>query len=1460
MGLLFLLSLRPMPSAAYQRGFDCGGAGNATTNTVLYERDQGYTVIHGGGHVGGDPATAAGTPNGPEGYVMRTERYGMSEYRFDLPNGSYTVQLDFAETWFGGDGGSGGAGSRVFDVEIEGVKVLDDLDIFAVAGAYNTVSYSFGTVVTDRQLNIAFTASVDSAEVRGVLVFGPADGSAPSAPSGLTATGRPFRAELVWFAPPEEDVWGYVVERATALAGAYAQVNPSLVCTTRYADVQVNNGREYFYRVRSVDYAGNTGSPSSSAWATPAVAAPARDILPVPDCAWRCPLGYVPTNAQNHCPDRGVALGGFGAGSFMYSVSGAFGPWALDVAAYFEDWLWEGAFHFYEKVGSGAATALCLSTRSTMLPGWPRLEVSNGTYYALQPRGWVAYDRFNTDVSVEFFSPVIPHNYRESSFPVAVFKWRVSNPSSVDSADIAIMFTWPNARCHDLQRVGFTNFVRSAPEGAGIVLKASHVSNVPETENSEWCIATDTGSVQYSYISSWDKTTGAVIWADFSDDGLLSNGALDTSQSAAAIAAKVTLGPGEARVIPFVLSWDFPVVRFGGGTEWWKRYCEYFGTASDNAFGIACEALADYEAWEQAIAARQEPVVTNRALPDWLKCAAFNELYYSQFGGSFWEAGLRYHPSERVEYRGLHVDDHKNFVNECMAYYNCSPLDVRHYCSIVYALMWPEMERDLLVSVADAIEYFDAALHQTPHDLGSPNVDPYFAFDAYGANGQHWKDLPSRYIQQVWRYYALHRDQAFLDYVWPSVKRTYVYLKNTDTDADFLPNHSGGTDNTYDFWGGSGSRLYGSSSLCGGLWVAALEAMERMAIQQDDDVLPEVQAWLEGARSNLTAELWYEQAGYFRLDTENSHPVTLSLMADALNGERLAQSYGLAPIADTNRIRSSLEQVYDRCVVGLRDGTGDGVGDMGIMNGRMENGDAYADAGAQANEVWGGSTYFLAAMMYRAGLEKEALQAAFGAYYPVYEADDLAYRFNVPEAWNANGEGPRPTYPEEYQRLRAVWELVSAILPDLPYETPLPRVPWANVALGATAAASSVESGELGPLRCIDAAWTSRWSSAASDPQWVGVDLGGPYDVSRVGLHWEYASGKAYTIQGSSNGTDWADLAAVTNGDGVHDLVEIEPPARARHVRMYGTERNTEYGYSLWELEIYGNNLAQGKPATASGTQSSYPPCHAFDGRLDTRWSSSSTDDEWIGIDLGAQYPVDAFILHWEAAFASNYVMAVSTDSNTWRGVYTNAAGDGGIDRIHLASAVTARYVRMVGVKRGTGWGYSLYEMQVYGPGEDTDADGLHDAWEMQSFGTLAWRAGDDPDVDGVNNANEQMIAWDARVCAGTNDLDADGMPNYDESLAGTDPRSASSYLRVEGIGAPAGDASSLDVSWSGISGRTYYVFWAGDVTGSWVLATPGGTNVPTSQPVTWVDDGSGTGGVPPGQSTGRMYRITASR
>jgi beta-glucosidase len=137
--------------------------------------------------------------------------------------------------------------------------------------------------------------------------------------------------------------------------------------------------------------------------------------------------------------------------------------------------------------------------------------------------------------------------------------------------------------------------------------------------------------------------------------------------------------------------------------------------------------------------------------------------------------------------------------------------------------------------------------------------------------------------------------------------------------------------------------------------------------------------------------------------------------------------------------------------------------------------------------------------------------------------------------------------------------------------------------------------------------------------------------------------------------------------------------------------------------------LSQGRPATASSTENAGTPAGAaVDGNTGTRWSSAFSDPQWIYVDLGARATVSQVVLNWEAAYATAFQLQVSDDAATWTSVYSTTTGTGGTQTLNVTGA--GRYVRMYGTARATGYGYSLWEFQVFGSFDTTGGCGSANA------------------------------------------------------------------------------------------------------------------------------------------------------
>ncbi|RKR86244.1 type 1 glutamine amidotransferase [Micromonospora pisi] len=267
-----------------------------------------------------------------------------------------------------------------------------------------------------------------------------------------------------------------------------------------------------------------------------------------------------------------------------------------------------------------------------------------------------------------------------------------------------------------------------------------------------------------------------------------------------------------------------------------------------------------------------------------------------------------------------------------------------------------------------------------------------------------------------------------------------------------------------------------------------------------------------------------------------------------------------------------------------------------------------------------------------------------------------------------------------------------------------PQPPTTDLAQGKPTAASSVEPGSPHvAANAVDGNSGTRWGSAHADPQWISVDLGASYALNRVRLNWEAAYGRAYQIQTSPNNSTWTTVHSTSTSDGGVDDVALT--GTGRYVRVNGTTRGTAWGYSLWDLSVYGTPvtgtptlLSSGRPTATSSVEpgSAHVAANAVDGNTATRWGSAYADPQWISVDLGATRSLSRVRLNWEAAYGRAYQIQTSPDNNTWTTVYSTTASDGGIDDITLTG--TGRHVRVHGTQRAlTPYGYSLWELEVYG-------------------------------------------------------------------------------------------------------------------------------------------------------------------
>lgn len=768
----------------------------------------------------------------------------------------------------------------------------------------------------------------------------------------------------------------------------------------------------------------------------------------IPKAAWTRPLGLPlehsgVTTVPGDIDDsywQGVPVGGFGAGTFSRSYRGDFARWHMKAAVHKYEPVYADQFAMFQQSESDAE-----STTQVLMNGHPDkgelstwqwdYPVGAGNYYALYPKAWFEYtwDKFPAHVTLEQYSPIIPGNYRESSNPVAVYRWHAENPTN-KTVTVSVLFSWTNMSgwfrtfTRDFSGTpnqGNFNTFRSEKIGnaemmKGIVFDRNRSGEAPNEWDGQFVIAAlEMPDVEITYQTTFQATgDGRAVWAPFSKDGRLVNDqkswVSDKEKLAGAIALRFTLKPGEKKIIPMVLAWDFPVIQFGEGRKWLRHYTDFYGASGRNAWSIAKDGLLHANEWSDAIDKWQAPYINDESKPLWYRGMLFNELYTLTDGGTFWGRRL-----------GSDIRLPASFaLLECFDYAYYGTLDVRFYASLPLLKFWPEIDKQVLREFADTVtkEWPEQGLwvwktqlsgepvtHKrkkigaVPHDLGVPEGDPFIAVNEPGwQDTNDWKDLNSKFVLMIYRDYVLtgRTDTKFLRETWPASKAAIEYLRQFDHGGG-VPENSGYPDQTYDSW-----VVRGVSAYSGGLWLAALRAAEEIARVLGDTKSMDAYhtLFLKGQKTYIS-QLWNGE--YFRYDTSSESKDVIQ--ADQLAGQWYANLTGLGDIVPHDMQVSAMKKIFNFNVMKFDHG------EMGAVNGMGADGSIIQKD--EAKEVWVGTTLGYAGLLMSEGLKDEAWKTTWGLYHVIYESK--GYWFRTPEAWDITGNFRAGMY----MRPAAVWAL-----------------------------------------------------------------------------------------------------------------------------------------------------------------------------------------------------------------------------------------------------------------------------------------------------------------------------------------------------------------------------------------------------------------------------------------------------
>uniref|UniRef100_A0A453FQ64 Glycosyl-hydrolase family 116 N-terminal domain-containing protein n=1 Tax=Aegilops tauschii subsp. strangulata TaxID=200361 RepID=A0A453FQ64_AEGTS len=556
---------------------------------------------------------------------------------------------------------------------------------------------------------------------------------------------------------------------------------------------------------------------------------------------------------------RGVPLGALGSGSIGRSYRGYFQHFQIFPRMFEEKPILANQFSaFVSRPGGKSYSTVLSAPKADVLKGIDRagigswdwkLKEKNCTYNGLFPRSWTVYDGEpdpEIKITCRQISPFIPHNYKESSFPVAVFTFTVQNSGSTP-ADVTLLFTWANSVGGKSELTGnHTNSRMRTADGhppVTFAIASQETGGVRVTCCPSFAMGPSVpGGEQFTAKDMWEeaKNRGA-----FGGAPRASASSRPGSSIGAAVAAATTVPAGGMRAVSFALSWSCPEVKFPAGRTYHRRYTKFLGLDRDAAAEqLAHDALLEHMKWESLIEEWQRPVLHDKRLPEWYPVALFNELYYLNAGGTIWTDGLPpkktsfasskygstamesfsldgFHPGdpaadgilramataeERLEassaFGTAPLGDSEESVGrflylEGMEYHLWNTYDVHFYASFALLSLFPELELSLQRDFARAVLHHDPrpmrtldgatvprkVLGAVPHDVGLR--DPWFQLNAYMIHDPaRWKDLNPKFVLQAYRDVAATGDAAFAAAVWPAVYLAMAYMHQFDRDGD----------------------------------------------------------------------------------------------------------------------------------------------------------------------------------------------------------------------------------------------------------------------------------------------------------------------------------------------------------------------------------------------------------------------------------------------------------------------------------------------------------------------------------------------------------------------------------------------------------------------------------------------------------------------------------------------------
>jgi non-lysosomal glucosylceramidase len=546
-----------------------------------------------------------------------------------------------------------------------------------------------------------------------------------------------------------------------------------------------------------------------------------------------------------------------------------------------------------------------LGTRNA--PGLTRLASATFTGEFPLARIDFADSTLPVRVSLEAFSPFIPHEPDESGLPVAVLRYRVTNPGAT-AAKVSIAWSIDNPTGRTQQKDTRVNDYRTADRLAGLFMHSPELPDADPLKGSFAVAALDPASGRVTYLRGWERSrwwnAPMFFWDDFSADGELGPEAKEMG-TVGALALSRTIAPGAHAAFAFLLAWHFPN-RTPRRCGWSANRGEedtlignHYTTRFADAWAAADFAASNLPALE-AKTRRFAAAIRESTIPTAIKDAASANLSTLVTPVCFRTADGEFHGFEGA-------NDHAGCCHgSCTHVWNYETAT---------AHIFPSFARSLRgVSFGWSLDEQGGSRFREmlPH-----KGDRYGLVAADGQMGQ---------IMHAYLDWTLSGDTAWLREMWPKLKQALSFAwipGGWDADKDGVP--EGVQHNTYDV------EFYGPNPMIGSLYLGSLRACEEMARAAGDTAAADEyaglfrrgSAWIDANLFN--GDYYFQQvrgtakdkiaphlvSSMGSADTETpEYQVGGGCLIDQLMGQYLADVAGLGPLLDRAHIAKALASIW----------------------------------------------------------------------------------------------------------------------------------------------------------------------------------------------------------------------------------------------------------------------------------------------------------------------------------------------------------------------------------------------------------------------------------------------------------------------------------------------------------------------------------------------------------------------